>query len=45
MTRGGLELGKNGTTAREIVDPDNPTPEMMFHCQIYRRKVLNPIID
>lgn len=30
---------------REILDPDNPTPEMFYHCQTYYRKVLNPIID
>lgn len=45
MTRGGLELGKNKTAQREILDPDNPTPEMFYHCQQYYRKVLNPIID
>ena len=26
-------------------DPDNPTPEMFYHCQTWTRKVLNPIID
>lgn len=45
MTRGGLELYKNKTSYRELSDPDNPTPEMMYHCQVYQRKVLNPIID
>ena len=44
-TRGGLELGKGKTTKHEILDPDNPTPEMMYHCQTYHRKILNPIID
>ena len=44
-TRSGLELGKNKTTPRELLDPDNPTPEMMYHCQTYYKKVLNPIID
>lgn len=45
QTRGGLELGEYKTTPREKLDPDNPTPEMMYHCQTYRRKVLNPIFD
>lgn len=44
-TRGGLELGKNKTSKREILDPDNPTPEMFYHCQTHYSKVLNPIID
>lgn len=44
-TRGGLELGEYRTTPRELHDPDNPTPEMMYHCQTWHRKVLNPIID
>lgn len=44
-TRSGLELGKNKTAKRELLDPDNPTPEMMYHCQTYHRKVLNPIVD
>lgn len=44
-TRGGLELGKHKTSKRELLDPDNPTPEMMYHCQTWHRKVLNPIID
>lgn len=45
MTRSGLELGKYKTTKRELLDPDNPTPEMMYHCKTYYRKVLNPIVD
>ena len=44
-TRSGLELGKHKSTPRELLDPDNPTPEMFYHCQTYYRKVLNPIID
>ena len=44
-TRGGLELGRNKTDKRDVLDPDNPTPEMFYHCQTYYRKVLNPIID
>ena len=45
QTRGGLELGEHKTTLRELLDPDNPTPEMFYHCQTYYKKVLNPIID
>lgn len=45
LTRSGLELGKNKTSIRESLDPDNPTPEMMYHCQTYHKKVLNPIVD
>lgn len=44
-TRGGLELGEKKTDKRELLDPDNPTPEMFYHCRAYYRKVLNPIID
>lgn len=44
-TRSGLELGKHKSTPRELLDPDNPNPEMFYHCQTYYRKVLNPIID
>lgn len=44
-TRAGLELGKSKTSIRENLDPDNPTPEMFYHCQTYHKKVLNPIID
>lgn len=44
-TRGGLELGEKKTSSRDLFDPDNPTPEMMYHCQTYYRKVLNPIVD
>ena len=44
-TRGGLELGEHKTSKRELLDPDNPTPEMFYHCQQYYRKVLNPIVD
>lgn len=45
LTRSGLELGKHKTTPRDLLDPDNPTPEMFYRCQTYYRKVLNPIID
>lgn len=44
-TRGGLELGKNKSSVRDLLDPDNPTPEMFYHCKTYYKKVLNPIID
>lgn len=45
QTRGGLELGEHKTSKRELLDPDNPTPEMFYHCQLHYQKVLNPIID
>ena len=45
LTRGGLEIGEKKSSKREILDPDNPTPEMFYHCQQYYKKVLNPIID
>ena len=45
LTRGGLELGEKKSARADILDPDNPTPEMFYHCQTYYRKVLNPIID
>ena len=44
-TRGGLELGEKKSSDRDLLDPDNPTPEMFYHCKTYYRKVLNPIID
>lgn len=44
-TRGGIELGENKSSRREVLDPDNPTPEMMYHCKTYYRRVLNPIVD
>ena len=44
-TRGGLELGEKKSDKRDLLDPDNPTPEMFYHCKTYYRKVLNPIID
>ena len=44
-TRGGLELGEKKSDRRDLLDPDNPTPEMFYHCRTYYRKVLNPIID
>lgn len=45
LKRSGLELGEHKTTPRELLDPDNRTPEMFYHCKTYYRKVLNPIID
>ena len=45
LTHSGLELGRRKTTPRVLLDPDNPTPEMMYHCQKWYRKVLNPIVD
>ena len=43
--RGGLELAEKKSHRMSNYDPDNPTPEMFYHCQTYARKVLNPIID
>lgn len=43
--RGGLELSDSKSQRMENYDPDNPTPELMYHCQQYYRKVLNPIYD
>lgn len=43
--RGGLELAEKKSQKLEKYDPDNPNPVMMYHCQQYYRKVLNPIID
>jgi phosphoadenosine phosphosulfate reductase len=43
--RGGLELAEKKTHRMTNYDPDNPTPEMFYHCQMWARKVLNPIID
>ena len=45
QTRSGLELGEHKTSKRELLDPDNPTPEMFYHCQLHYQKYLNPIID
>ena len=43
--RGGLELAKRKSHRMTNYDPDEPTDEMMYHCQIWARKMLNPIID
>ena len=43
--RGGLELAEKKSHRMTNYDPDNPTPEMFYHCQTWTRKVLNPIID
>lgn len=43
--RGGLELAEKKSHRMTNYDPDNPTPEMFYHCQMWARKVLNPIID
>ena len=45
LTRGGVEFAKNKSSRLEVYDPDNPTPEMMYICKQYYRKVLNPIFD
>lgn len=40
-----MELAKRKTHRMTNYDPDEPTDEMMYHCQIWARKMLNPIID
>ena len=40
-----MELAEKKSHRRINYDPDQPTDEMMYHCQMYARKVLNPIID
>lgn len=44
-TRGGLETAEKKSQRRDIYDPDNPTPEMFYHCKVHSRRVLNPIYD
>lgn len=44
-SRGGLELAEKKSHRMKNYDPDEPTKEMFYHCQIYARKMLNPIID
>lgn len=44
-TRGGLETAEKKSQQRDIYDPDNPTPEMFYHCKVHSRRVLNPIYD
>jgi phosphoadenosine phosphosulfate reductase len=43
--RGGLELAEKKSHRMSNYDPDYPTEEMMYHCQMWARKMLNPIID
>jgi phosphoadenosine phosphosulfate reductase len=43
--RGGLELAEKKSHRLKAFDPDEPTDTMMYHCQFYARKILNPIID
>lgn len=43
--RGGLELAEKKSHRLVNYDPDDPTEEMFYHCQVYARKMLNPIID
>lgn len=43
--RGGLETAEKKSQRRDIYDPDNPTPEMFYHCKVHSRRVLNPIYD
>lgn len=42
---GGLELAEKKSHRMSNYDPDHPTEEMMYHCQMWARKMLNPIID
>lgn len=44
-SRGGLETAEKKSQRRDIYDPDNPTPEMFYHCKVHSRRVLNPIYD
>lgn len=43
--RSGLELAEKKSHRIDLFDPDLPTEEMMYHCQYYARRILNPIID
>lgn len=43
--RGGLEMAKKKSHKMTNYDPDEPTEEMFYHCQMWARKMLNPIID
>lgn len=43
--RAGLELAEKKSHRMSNYDPDSPTDQMMYHCQMYARKMLNPIID
>ena len=43
--RAGLELGDTMTGKRELVDPDNPSQELIHICPTKAQRVLNPIID
>lgn len=44
-TRGGLETAEKKSQWIDIYDPDNPTPEMFYHCKTHARRTLNPIYD
>ena len=44
-TRGGLETAEKKSQWVDIYDPDNPTPEMFYHCKVHSRRTLNPIYD
>ena len=43
--RGGIEIGDFKTKQREMVDPDNPSQEMIHLCMQKSQRILNPIID
>lgn len=40
-----MELAEKKSHKMTLLDPDNPTPEVFYHCQTWARKVLNPIYD
>ena len=44
-SRGGLELSDAKTSKREILDPDNPSQELIHICPTKAQRILNPIID
>lgn len=43
--RSGLELGDTKTCKREMLDPDNPSQELIHICPTKAQRILNPIID
>lgn len=43
--RSGLELGSTKTAKREMLDPDNPSQELIHICPTKAQRILNPIVD
>lgn len=44
--RGGLELGDtNEYGKRELIDPDNPSQQLIHICPTKAQRILNPIVD